>query len=124
MHGQKQQHLYNIVITFLNSRDENSAFTGNEGSLYFRSNVIATIHYIMRFLIIVFFYVVFVAAPLVSSKDVPSVTPSSFLSDVVIPLSNNTWTLWSNDKVFTNLKAKVPGDLLSDLMLNGMINVV
>ena len=44
------------------------------------------------------------------------------MSDFIIPLTNDKWTLWSKDQVFTNLTARVPGDLLSDLMMNGIID--
>lgn len=46
----------------------------------------------------------------------------NLLADTIIPLENNEWRLRSNDGVFEDLIAKVPGDLLSDLMTNGMIS--
>jgi hypothetical protein len=63
-----------------------------------------------------------VATRFVSSSSTPSVTPSNILSDFIIPLTNDKWTLWSKDQFFTNLTARVPGDLLSDLMMNGLID--
>jgi hypothetical protein len=52
-----------------------------------------------------------------------SVNHSNFLPDIVIPLtSNHNWTLRSDDQIFTNLTARVPGDLLSDLMINELID--
>ena len=60
---------------------------------------------------------IFVADRFVSSGSTPSV-----LSDIIIPLTNNNWTLWSSDQIFMNLTAQVPGDLLSDLMMNGLID--
>jgi hypothetical protein len=44
------------------------------------------------------------------------------LSDFIIPLTIDNWTLWSKDQFFTNLTARVPGDLLTDLMMNGLID--
>ena len=76
----------------------------------------------MSFRLTRFICAVFVAARSVSSNTEPSVTRSNILSDVIIPLSNENWSLRSNDNVFTNLKARVPGDLLSDLMMNGVID--
>lgn len=58
----------------------------------------------------------------VASKEIPETNESKVLSDIVIPLTNDNWTLWSRDEVFTDLKASVPGDLLSDLMINGLID--
>lgn len=62
------------------------------------------------------------AAQFVSSSSISSITTSNILSDYVIPLTNNNWTLSSEDRIFTNLTAQVPGDLLSDLMTNGLID--
>ena len=61
-------------------------------------------------------------AQFTSSRSAASIIDSNILSDTLITLTNNNWTLWSNDKVFTNLSATVPGDLLSDLMKNGLID--
>jgi len=64
----------------------------------------------------------FTAAHFVSSSSISSVTTSNILSDFVIPLTNINWTLSSQDLIFANLTARVPGDLLSDLMMNGLID--
>ena len=56
-----------------------------------------------------------------SSGNTASITTSKIISDFMVPLANDKWILSSDDLVFTNLTARVPGDLLSDLMTNGLI---
>jgi len=63
-----------------------------------------------------------VAACFDPSNSLPTIASSNILSDIVIPLTIHNWTLSSDDHVFTNLTARVPGDLLSDLMMNGIID--
>ena len=67
-------------------------------------------------------FTVFLVARFAASEEIRSGSQSNLLSDVVIPLTGGSWTLWSDDQVFTNLKASVPGDILSDLMINGLID--
>lgn len=76
----------------------------------------------MSFRVTSFICAVFLGARTVSSSKEHSVTHPNILSDVIIPLTNSNWSLQSNDQVYTNLKARVPGDLLSDLMVNGVID--
>ncbi len=76
----------------------------------------------MSFSISLLTFTICLIARYVASKEIRSSSQSKLLSDVVIPLAGDSWTLWSHDQVFTNLKASVPGDLLSDLMMNGLID--
>lgn len=76
--------------------------------------------YNMHFLpLVVFGFLILLS---VSSNETDSVDHFSLLADTIITLENNEWRLRSNDGVFEDLIAKVPGDLLSDLMTNGMIS--
>lgn len=75
----------------------------------------------MHFFLLPLFVVLFFVAPFGSSREIHSLEKLNFLSDVILPLANHKWRLRSDDGVFENMEAKVPGDLLSDLMLNGMI---
>lgn len=68
------------------------------------------------------FILAFFVAARFASSSAPSSKRSNIISDIVISLSNKKWALWSNDQVFTDLTAQVPGDLLSDLMMNGLID--
>eukprot|EP00536_Pseudo-nitzschia_multiseries_P017061 jgi/Psemu1/70068/estExt_Genemark1.C_13600007 len=64
----------------------------------------------------------FVVSHLFSSGNASFTTTSDILSDFIIPLPKDNWSLRSNDLVFENLTAQVPGDLLSDLMRNRLID--
>ena len=81
-----------------------------------RPDPMYTMHFFQPLFVVVFFVV-----PFGSSGEIHSLDQLNFLSDVIVPLANHKWRLRSDDGVFKNLEAKVPGDLLSDLMLNGMI---
>ncbi len=74
-------------------------------------------HFILPLIVFVFFNL-----PSVSSNETDSIDHFNLLADAIIPLANNKWRLRSDDGVFEDLVAKVPGDLLSDLMTNGMIS--
>lgn len=57
-----------------------------------------------------------------SGKNVTSITTSDILSNIIIPFPSENWILSSGDGLLQNITAHVPGDLLTDLMSNQIID--